>query len=359
MKSCAEGKASAAPVIPTVWLVVDGSGSMGEDFEGGSRWDALRSALMDPAGVVQTLETAVRFGMVIYNGPEENLIDQFTGGGNGITGCYAPENINALCLCFTGYEPFCCQPECGGMPMTPPMSGPMSGPSPQPSQCENLVVVDPALSNYAAINAAYPQEELGGSTPTHRALEKIVGTLPVVNQPLPDDIKGPTYVILATDGEPNDFCLDAAAGGGSFQADASPRVVEVVTSGVQMGMRMFVVSLAGDDDRLRAHLQEVAAIGSPGQAPFEPAGKDELVQALRGIIGGTTCQITLNGTVKSNQACSGSVTSNGVTLPCNDPNGWRLVDDHTLQLTGTACETFLSTKSLVYANFPCGVFIPQ
>ena len=32
-------------------------------------------------------------------------------------------------------------------------------------------------------------------------------------------------------------------------------------------------------------------------------------------------------------------------------------DDHTVQLTGTACDTLLSTQSLVTATFPCGVFV--
>lgn len=365
MKTCAQGRATAAPVTPTVWLVVDGSGSMGDDFADTSRWEALRSALMDPGGVVQTLETTVRFGLVIYNGPEENLFDPNIGGNGGNNGgvpgaCNAPENINPLCLCFTGYEPFCCQPRCGGMTAMPapdPMPAPMPDPMQPPMQCENIVVVNPALSNYAAINASYPQEQLGGSTPTHRALERIVSTLPVVNQTLPDDMTGPTYVVLATDGEPNDFCSDS--GGGGFQNDVAQRVVEVVRNGVQMGMKMFVVSLAGEDRRLRQHLEEVAGIGSPGQPPFEPAGKDELVDTLRTIIGGTTCQIALDGTVMSDQACTGSVMYNGQNLPCNDPNGWRLVDDHTLQLTGSACEAFLSTPSMVYAQFPCGVFVPQ
>src|SRR6476619_3352937 len=32
--TCAEGDANTSPVTPTVWLVLDGSGSMNEDFGG-------------------------------------------------------------------------------------------------------------------------------------------------------------------------------------------------------------------------------------------------------------------------------------------------------------------------------------
>lgn len=360
--TCAKGRATTLPVTPTVWLVVDGSGSMGQDFADTSRWEALRTALMAPGGVVATLETAVRFGLVIYNGPDDFNI----GGGGGRPGrggggsiCFAPERINPSCLCISGFEPFCCEASCGAPdPMSMPMPSPTpADPATTPDQCANVMVVNPALSNYAAINSAYPQEEVGGSTPTHRALERIVSTLPVTNSAVPDDMTGPTYVILATDGAPNDRC--SGGFGASFEPEAAKAVVDVVTGGVKMGMRMFVISLAGDDTELRTHLQEVANIGSPGQEPFEPASKDELVTSLRNIIGGATCQVALEGKVMEGAECSGQVALNGQQLTCNNANGWKLVNDHTIQLTGTACDNFLGSQSAIEATFPCNVFVPQ
>jgi hypothetical protein len=353
-------------VTPTVWLVVDGSGSMGERFADSSRWETLRSALMAPDGVVATLQNAVRFGLVIYNGPQETGGGRGGGGGGGDDDeCFAPQNINALCRCFTGLEPSCCEPQCGAAPapMTPatdPMAPTTPPAMPPAEECATVMVVNPALSNYAAIDTAYPQTEVGGSTPTHRALEHIVTTLPVVNKQLPDSKEGPIYVILATDGAPNDACTGAGGGGRvSFDPATAMRVVEVVTQGVQAGMRMFVVSLAGDDNELRQHLQEVAAIGSPGQMPFEPATKDELVNTLQQLVSGATCQVALEGRVTVGQECSGEVTLNGERLTCNVADGWRLIDDHTVALTGAACESFLLKQSMVNATFPCGVFIPK
>jgi hypothetical protein len=56
------------PVIPTVVLLVDRSGSMTEDFGGVERWDAVKEALTDPAdGVVAQLESQVVFGATLYN----------------------------------------------------------------------------------------------------------------------------------------------------------------------------------------------------------------------------------------------------------------------------------------------------
>jgi hypothetical protein len=335
--SCAEGLATTAPVTPTVWLVVDGSGSMDEAFEATTRWEALREALIDPGGVVATLEAAVRFGLVLYDGPEDGLLSTAT--------CFMPENIDPGCLCFSGFEPACCQASCGATPM----------PAQAPAQCANVSVIEPALSNHAAIDAAYPGQPLGGSTPTDRALERVVSALSLAGPMPPDSQTGPVIVVLATDGAPNDAC------GGTINAtgvEVAQRVVDAVSDGVSMGMRLFVISLAGDDAELRSHLQQVASVGSPGQSPFEPSTKGDLVAALRSIISGATCQVTLNGTVAAGQECTGEVTLNGEPLSCNSPDGFRLTDDHTLGLTGSACDRFLAAQSSLHAQFPCGVFIP-
>ena len=340
--TCAQGTANASPVTPTVWLVVDGSGSMDESFGSGStRWEALRSALMDPGGVVADLERVARFGLVIYNGPE-----------NGQSQCNTPDRINILCACFTGFEPECCEPACGGTPPPAPTD---------PSQCANLVVVDPALDNYATIDAAYPAQELGGWTPTDRAIQHVVTNLPVTNAQQLDTDVDPVYVVLATDGAPNDHCgTDGGGGGGSgFDPVVAQRVVDEVTRGVQMGMRLFVISLAGNDAELQRHLEQVAQIGGTGQPPFVPATKGDLVAVLQQIIGGATCQVTLDGSVQSGQECAGEVTLNGFALDCNAPDGWRMHDERTVQLTGSACDMFLGAPSQVHATFPCGIFTPD
>jgi hypothetical protein len=337
---CAEGLSNTSPVTPTIWLVIDGSGSMADEFGGSTRWESLRSALMAPDGVVSGLQQNVRFGMVIYSGGEQM-----------VPACAGV--VNFACGCYTGAEPACCTAACGGTPPVPV------------GMCADLVVVDPAISNYMTLDAAYPAHEIGGWTPTDRALEHVVTALPVLNGPIvPDLKKDPIYVILATDGAPNDQCNGAGFGGGGggaagFQPVVAKRVVDTVTAGVQKGMHMFVISLAGDDPELSAHLVEVANIGSPGQKPFVPAGKDELVAALQQIIGGATCQVELNGTVAMGQECSGEVRLNGIALPCNAPDGWSMANERTVQLQGTACSSFVGVASQVHAAFPCAVFLPD
>src|SRR5690606_19245833 len=54
------------PQIPTFQLVVDQSGSMGEDFGGTSRWEAVESTLVGNDGVVTQLQSSIRFGISLY-----------------------------------------------------------------------------------------------------------------------------------------------------------------------------------------------------------------------------------------------------------------------------------------------------
>ena len=304
-QGCATADVRAARVTPTIWLVVDGSGSMSEPFGTSDRWTSLREALMEPTtGVVPTLQAAVIWGLVEYDGP----ID-----------------IGAFF----------------GMPTA--------------GACPRLVVVEPTLNNFAAMDPAYPAAPLGGSTPTHNALDAVL-TRVTTPAPSPDGIISPTYVVLATDGQPNDMCS------GGIGADASPLVLAAAQKIADTGTKMYVISLAGGDAALQAHLEQVAMIGGTGKPPFTPMSKDDLVKTFEEIVGGAVgCQIHLNGKVTLGSECSGYVNVGGAgDLPCNDPNGWHLKDEQTVEITGTACDAFKANKEAsLHASFPCDVFTPD
>jgi hypothetical protein len=296
--TCAQGMATATPVTPNVWLVLDGSSSMREPFGAtGTRWQTLRSTLMDPGGIVDSLQSVVRFGMVIYSGA-----DAFAGG----------------------------------------------------AECTKLVTVEPALDNYATLMAQYPADPIGTGTPTHKAIEHVVDNLPVLNEQVLDMNIDPTFVVLATDGAPNDSC-----GGGGFGVGAEPMVLDIVTRGTTQGMNMFVISLAGGDMALQSHLNDVAAATRTMTPPFVPETRDSLVETFRMIVGSATCRVELDGTVAAGKECQGEVRLSGAPQACNDPNGWQLENERTVQLNGAACETFLSTESMVVAQFPCELFTPD
>jgi len=222
--------------------------------------------------------------------------------------------------------------------------------------CPRITVVEPALNNFNAMNAVFPAQQPGGATPTQLALAEVLKHLKPASQQLDANV-GPTYVVLATDGQPNgcDF-----AGGGTDQ-NAENQVYDAVKQITGTGTKLFAISLAGGDTMLQAHLDMVAMLGNTGSPPFSPMNKDDLVKTFEDIIGGAVgCDVRLNGKVTKGSECQGYVQVNGVDLPCNDPNGWSLKDEQTIQITGTACDSFkVDSQAQLHASFPCDVFIPD
>ena len=341
---CASALVQTMKTMPTIMFVIDGSGSMCAPFGGGTRWQALRSALLDPMrGLIYRLQGSVSFGATLYDG----TIDLFLGLG-GPAGAQNPP-------CAAGYA------------ATKAMGS-----------CPQLIeVIPPKLNNAPAIDMVYPPTELGGSTPTDRAMTHVMDRLlSMVQQQGPDQkAQSPMYVILATDGAPNDICVGGVGGDGSAQRQG---VIAAVDRGAAAGITTWVVSLAGGDPALQAHLDEVARHGdskNPNAQTFNPMNPDDLIRTLAQLLGGAVgCHINLNGKVTQGQQCLGKVEMNGRPLPCceqsgagwncdqqpaNPPNGWRLSDDHSIELIGDACTNFLigDDESLM-ATFPCEVFRP-
>jgi len=304
--SCAQGMASAARVLPTVMLVVDGSCSMSTEYPGGSpdsilclqsatnRWSTLRTALVDPTmGVVPRLEGVVKFGLGVY----------------------------------------------GTIPT---------------DQCPFVLGrIDPAINNAGAIANGLPAAPPGLSTPTPEALTEVFNALPDSSQVLDMDI-GPQIVILATDGAPN---------GCETLTPTQQQSLAAAMLGQSKGIKMFVISLAAPSGPLEQHLQQMANVGdptNPNAILYKPTAPAELSAALEQIIGGALgCDVALNGRVTGN-ACVGTVLLNSTPLTCNDPNGWVLADESHIRLQGTSCDEFkANTASIVTADFPCNVFVPD
>jgi hypothetical protein len=103
--------------------------------------------------------------------------------------------------------------------------------------------------------------------------------------------------------------------------------------------------------------RDIAAAGGT-EAPYTPTDVPQLDRALREITGGlVSCDVTLNGKVTAGSECSGSVEVDGVRLPCNQNDGWRLKDATTVEITGKACEDLkLKPEAQIKADFPCDVF---
>lgn len=356
-KVCASAVVQAAKTPPIVVFVIDGSGSMCAPYgSGGTRWQALRGALLEPSmGLIYRLQDQVKFGSLLYDGTVD-LALALIGGGGGPIGPGGPGGGNAQ------------NPQCALAAAMNKMTG----------MCPQLLYTPAEINNAMAIDMAYPMLELGGSTPTDRAMKQVMDSLiPMVGTQGPDD-KTPSeiFVILATDGAPNDICVGGVGGDGAPQRAG---VIAEVQRGAEEGITTWVISLA-DDPTLQAHLDEVARAGAPmdpAAHTFSPSSPDELVQTLAQLLGGAVgCNIALNGKVTVGQECLGTVLQNGVPVPCCQvdaagawtcantptatPNGWRLTDPGTIELVGDSCTQFLlGSANLVNAEFPCEVFSPN
>jgi hypothetical protein len=228
---------------------------------------------------------------------------------------------------------------------------------PPAETCPRVVVVEPKKEAFADISTIVGVDPLGGSTPTDKALEVVVSHLPDVTGQALDARVYPTIVVLATDGEPNDFCTLDPFLGIPIGGDVRPKVISAVQQLASMSVKTYVISLAGGDQNLTNHLNQVAAAGGTGMAPFFPTTKDQLVQAFKDIVGPeTACEVVLNGSVKPGIECMGKLKINGTELACNDPNGWVLKEPSVVAVQGTACEQYkMDLTSVLEADFPCEI----
>ncbi len=231
----------------TVSFVIDGSGSMCEVFGASTRWQELRGALLAPQmGLVYRLQDQAKFGLMIYDG-----------------------SIDISLV---------------GMSTSPMCAGAGSAGRLNAMDCMQLVQVPPSLGNADPIAAAFPMRELGGSTPTDRAMNQAVDAL-IAAQAGVDLKLFPQFIVLATDGQPNDICVGGMGGDGVPQQQA---VIAAVDRAAGAGIKTFVISLAGMDAALQMHLDEVARHGNPADAAahtFTPANSEELVSALATVLG--------------------------------------------------------------------------
>jgi hypothetical protein len=308
--ACAEVDVTIQKITPTVLLLVDQSQSMQDnEFPAGSgvtRWDALRSALIDPdGGIVQRLENDVSFGVTLYSWKAGDV------------------------------------------------------------QCPALVKIPWKIGNYTDIYNVYSTESVSDNTPTAESIMSVIGfdDAGVMNNTgfASATTPGPKILVLATDGDP-DWCGDPNSNGTQPPRDFTEWATARTYSA---GIPTYVISVDTEIDPV--HQQHVANLGqglpanqvADAAAVYRPTTKDELVTALNSVILGVrSCKFTLNGSVVSGTENEGSVTLNGTPLTYNDPNGWKLDSPTQLELVGTACNTLKTTlDAQVKVRFPCAAIV--
>jgi hypothetical protein len=148
-------------------------------------------------------------------------------------------------------------------------------------------------------------------------------------------------------------------------ADLQQQAVRRLAS---LGARVSAVSLLWQGGQAQHAAQRNAMARSVGMqiaslGNGEAFASDEaavLRTAIEGAVQhAVSCQVRLEGKVKSGLECQGDVKLGGAALVCNDANGYRLVDASTLELTGEACERLRQDATVTLsASFPCNAFVP-
>lgn len=280
-----------SPVVPTVLLVVDRSGSMKADYGGVTRWNALHDTLMNPTdGIVPQLADKVRFGLLLYSG--HDLDDA--------------------------------------------------------GACPTLHDVGPAIDNAEAIEALYGSKAPGEGTPTGEAIAVGTPMLDAVTA------SGPKLLILATDGLP-DTCdaptEDSSAMARALVVDGveAAHDLDIATYVIGVGP-----DVAADHLQEVANAGAGLPAAGPDNATFYQAlDAQALVDAFDEIIDGVRgCVFDLDAPVDPDIAV-GVVTLDGEVL--EEGTDWELrASGGRIKLLGEACDTILAGGDhQVEATFTC------
>jgi hypothetical protein len=296
---CPDVQFTAERVTPTIQLLLDESGSMDDNFQGGTRkYDAMRNALVGAMGVVNDYQAAVYFGATLYT--QSSACPDLRPGAGG-TG-RALNNATAIANLINAHDP---GTDGGGTPTGP------------------------------ALEATY-QEMLANPPPTG----------------------SPPIIILATDGQP--FTCPDNEDNAAGQAQSLAAATAAFAAGIPVYVLGLAPS---GDTGLNNHLQQVANVGQgqdpvTGTATYYPASDPgALADAFDTIIGGVvSCSLMLDGDISEQQAAAGTVLLNG--MPLMYGTDWTLSGSNVIVLQGAACTTLQgSTDPTVVGNFPCGNII--
>ncbi|KIG16060.1 hypothetical protein DB30_04932 [Enhygromyxa salina] len=287
-EACAVLDVILIPQTPTLVLLVDQSLSMAQDFQGDTRWDVVRNVLTDPNnGIVPQFEGNIRFGLALYTSD----------------------------------------------------TGDMNAP------CPILTEVNPALNNFAEIDATLGMNAPLGDTPTGESLDAVWQTLDAL------DVPGKKFIVLATDGEP-DTCAEPNPNNGQ------PQSVAAAQAAFGAGIQTYIISVG--DQVSDAHLQDMANAGQ-GVGPGDPDAEfyksldpDALATAFDQILASVrSCRLDLDNPLTAEDTANCTLLVNGDPVGLDDPNGWALTDPTEVELLGSACDTLQAGTSSVQMECTC------
>jgi hypothetical protein len=196
-----------------------------------------------------------------------------------------------------------------------------------------------------------------GGTPTGETLRNLVGTFGKPNTN-PDIIPPPRFVLLVTDGQPT--CPN---GGGR---DTTQPDIDIANEAIDMlrvqGVQTYVVgynTTGPGNEMLASVLDGFATRGGTGDMMHRPVEDEQSLRDVLQKIAGDVVSCTFVLDKPPPRADYVLVKVDGVQVNLNDPNGWQLVGDRTVELTGATCEKLKSDGAHnVDAEVRCQVVTP-
>ncbi len=284
---------------PTVTLLVDQSGSMRSGYptpeSEQTRWQVVRQALLDPtAGVVQSLQQSLQFGLVFYTSH------------NGFSG----------------------------------------------GVCPILSEVRAATDNYEAIRSLYDSVSPEDDTPTGAAVQQVTRDIQAAAR------KGPEVMLLVTDGDPDTCQQPDPQGGQQEAIDAVVAAhaagIDFYVLGVSSdisGDKLQQLANAGQGKAVDAVWGVDADAAQPFQASSSVAG---LTAQLRDILARVPlCDVELDRDVSVDELSAGNVVLDGQPLSYDSADGFVLRDARHLRIQGTACDTLRAAGKRLTVRISC------
>lgn len=215
--------------------------------------------------------------------------------------------------------------------------------------CPMISKVEAEFGNYDAMRSLYDSSEPIDDTPTGESLLAVAEQLEKVYV----NHATPKAIVLATDGHP-DTCEQPDPENGQQKS------INAAHAAFDMGIRTYVISVG--DEIGEDHLQDMANAGAgldSGAKFYRALDNGQLYEAFSDIINGVRdCVFNLDGEVVDGYEDKGTVRIDGIEVPMDDANGWRLNNPKEVELLGDACALIQEGDHSLDIDFPCAGYEP-
>ena len=341
--ACQELTVVFEPRIPTVFVLVDRSGTMFDVSGGTNAWDPLRNAVLQ---VVQQLQDKVRFGFGAFTGEQGQTCPIFDKVDPGLNNHGAIQNrYMALGRPAKGETPtMMALPLARDALMNDSGNGGkyiLFVTDGEPDYCNDDYAVCPVDSVVYHLQQLYAAQQI----------QTLVLAITTTAAPVP--MGGLQAWANAGRGLPAAIF--------SFQGmNLTPLDIFNGCQGKPAWTAEFTA--AGRNQQTNPSLGQYSPQGGNARV-FAPTGLDqtELAASISQALQGTkSCRFDLQGRIKVrlDQQTKGSVVIDGTAVPFGETDGWHMVSETELVLEGAACKRWQESGIVIDIGFPCPSLIP-